>query len=828
MIRFCDREIGNVEYDSLSVKELQEYFLSGHEDEILCVYDSFSTMGYIGIITYYSLQCSINLNGAICDEFVILGPDMWQDARRYFAHRGGYLWTKFLLPILDQDYRLVCFAYEDADANREIRMLRELQENPAALQFSDVYPEYKCVRIYEFNELAYFFAKYLESQGIAVEVNGLMWHGIFNGNECAAPDYECMVIYAEGIEEKKRSLQENFLRSVSVEFECIDKIYEENIRKGIIKDAKGSCADLIERLKGEKEIIILNTGMQEQEAYDFLLGNGVDICCFVNTKADEPCHRMFGKKMVRMAEAKGTYTNAIFIECTEKGSAWGIGQVDYYDYRGYRRNERYILLRDYLEVEEKGLLNILCKAEIVLAGDNYLCRRLYEYLGKKGVQTIRYLDGPWNQDNSSNLPECRAEDIDEETMCLLVEPMYFKMSTEKWEGQLNEWINYIGEKEIDNYTVYFSDMSSFTYVESDYKKVKYTKEYLTPRRIVLGVIDSCSGNLFFQGLVDGHPSILIMEDCYLSMNLFWICVCLSMKESKDILPFLWKLIDKNCGAIINPTAFNEKMEELLSCGSRFTSQELFVMIHVAFMYMLGRNIAENDIGNSIIYWNPHYLARCNLEKCAEWLGAEEMPCDILNIVRNVCMWRGSAIKIYLMSRAEFDVYNTVLGYPDLDKSNYKYSDRVIVRFEDLKCNPRETLEMICEKWGIPWSDMLMQTTHNGERSSWYNGEQEIRDFDLAPVYNSYEKYFSEFDRFRMMLICAPWQRKYGYPYMEISQFSRRELQEMFLKGFRFEELSEIEIKDKNDLTHKMRLQRKIRNCLQNARRDDYTYLSKET
>lgn len=820
MIRFFDKEIGCAEYESLTGMKMLEDFFSKGKDNILCVYDDFNTMEYRGIITWDSYRRAINVSDAIMPEYVILSPEMWQDARQYFAYRNGQYKTEFPLPVFNQDGELECFAYEDADANREIRMLRELQENPTALQFSDIYSEYKCVRIYGFNELAYFFAKYLESQGIAVEVNGSMWEGVFNGNECAVPDYECMEIYAEGIGSKKRTWRENLLRSVSVEFECIDKIYEENIRKGIIKDTKGSCADLIERLKGENEVIILRTGMREQAAYDFLLGQGVDICCFVNTKADEPCHRIFGKKMVRKAEAMRTYANPVFIECAEKGSAWGLGEVDYYDYRGYRRNESYILLRDYLEAGKNGLLNILCKAKIVLAGDSYLCQRLYEYLGEKGVVTIKYLSGPWNRDNSSDLPECHVEDIDEEAMCLLVEPVYYKMSTEKWEGRLNEWIKYIEEKQIDNYTIYFSDMSSFTYVESDYKNDKYTKEYLTPKRIVLGAIGSCSGNLFFQGLVDGHPSILIMEDCYLSMNLFWICVCLSMKETKDILPFLWKLIDNNCGAIFNPTAFNEKMNELLACGKRFTSQELFVMIHIAYMHMWGRNIVGNDIGDKIIYWNPHYMARDTLEKCAEWLGAEKMPCDIFNIARNLCMWLGSTIKVYLLSRAEFDVYDAALCYVGIDKKDYKYSNRVTVRFEDLKCNPRETLKIICEKWEIPWSDTLMHTTHNGEKSSWYNGEQEISDFDLAPVYNLYEKFFSEFDRFRMMLINAPYQRKYGYPYVEITQFSRRELQEMFLKSFRFEELPEIEIKDKNELNQKMRLQRKIKNRLQNAKRDE--------
>ena len=32
-----------------------------------------------------------------------------------------------------------------------------------------------------------------------------------------------------------------------------------------------------------------------------------------------------------------------------------------------------------------------------------------------------------------------------------------------------------------------------------------------------------------------------------------------------------------------------------------------------------------------------------------------------------------------------------------------------------------------------------------------NGIKKIRDFDLTPVYHTYEEYFSEFDRFRIIL-----------------------------------------------------------------------------
>lgn len=45
----------------------------------------------------------------------------------------------------------------------------------------------------------------------------------------------------------------------------------------------------------------------------------------------------------------------------------------------------------------------------------------------------------------------------------------------------------------------------------------------------------------------------------------------------------------------------------------------------------------------------------------------------------------------------------------------------------------------------------------------------------------------EYDRFRLLLIHAPVQKKYGYPYVETDQFTRKVLQEMFLKAFWFED-----------------------------------------
>lgn len=77
----------------------------------------------------------------------------------------------------------------------------------------------------------------------------------------------------------------------------------------------------------------------------------------------------------------------------------------------------------------------------------------------------------------------------------------------------------------------------------------------------------------------------------------------------------------------------------------------------------------------------------------------------------------------------------------------------------------------------------METTVHGETASYDGG---ITGFDMKPVYNLYEEFFSAFDRMRICMINASFQKKYGYSYVRCLDFSRRELQEMFLQDFRWE------------------------------------------
>ncbi len=809
MIRFCNKEVHCIVYEKLDREELLNYFIRDHMDEIICVIENGR---YQGRITYYSLISCEDVYDALIEDFVLLNDDIWQKARNYFANYKYNLHEYVFLPVLNNEKQLICFAYEDRDANAEIRMLRELIEIPNALRFADVYPQYKWVKIYDFNELSYFFAKYLEYFGIPVEVSGLMWKNFFKGNICKVPEYECLKIYGEGTEQRRYNWIENLLESVSVEFECIDHIYEMNLKKGIIKDAVFDRNSLMERLREENEVIILGSGPVEQDVYDFFIHNNIDIFCFANERCEEQEHRLFGKKILSSFEIRAICSNPIFINCVSKNSSWGGGKnVDWYDYLGYKRNDGFFYLRDYLEIEKNGLGNVLKQGEVVLAGDAFLCKTVYFYLKNKNVSTLGYVDLLLENQGVQGIPQVNIEDIKKDTVCLLTIPQFLDSRYEpKFAGRRNEMLNCLKENGIDNYTEYFSDANSLIDIEAD-RQIKYSDTRLMPGRIVLGSIESKSGNVFFRDLLDNHPSILMMFGYdYINNNLFWTCIRLAGEQVEDILPLFWKIYhDEGGQGIYFPKLFNEKMEEFLIKGKKYTSQELFVMFHVAYAYMFGRNI--ENIHNLVIYWEPHTVSRMVLEEYAKWLGSENVPCDIINVVRNICMRNGSFLKGELKTIGKKKAplsgsYNIILGCPDVEKKNYSGSKRWVIRFEDLKKYPRKILEAMCNEWGIEWSETLLETTCRGVEDFYDNRVVKVSGFEMQPVYNTYEEYFSEFDRMRLMIMNAPWQKKYGYPYVEALQFTRKELQEILM-----------ELSEKDELYFKIESQKVMRSRLRRLR-----------
>lgn len=812
MIRFCNKMISNSEHMQIVVLQDRVTFDADIWKNAKYYFSSNTINGAERLL--YPIKEKM-LQGVCYDvvstEGVVLETDVWESATSYFERNKDSADICVLLPVVDNADKLICYAYEDSDADREIRMLNELREMPDIIQFTDVYPDYEYVKIYGFNELAYYFAQYLENLGISVTIEDNLYQLFFHKEQYQTRNDRCLEIYAEGTANDK-NIFDKLLRSASLEFEYIDKIYETNIEKGFIKDAEGDIITLIQKLRSEKEVVICGTGREACDVYDFLIENGIDICCFLDERYDEKCHKLFGKKIVSGQIIRKSYKNPVFIECNSKNSSWGFGGVDYYDYIGYRRNKNFFLIKDYIDIKSNHLSNLLKNKKIILIGNIFLCNKIFKFLEDNQISVTGYLLGEGVQSNKKeNMPEICKENVDEDMICLIVIPEFFsakmQRKQEKEKRYLKKFLNRCG---INDYTDYFSHILAFIDIEE--KNCIQSKSRLMPKRIVLGSIEHACGNVFVKELLDGHPSILMEADWRnLDDKLFWLCICLSLETKENILFWFIKLFEDEWeGKFYNTELFKKKLKELLLFSmDELTSQDLFVMFHIAYMYMYGIDV--QDVSNKIIYWEPHDFPRPILEECVRWLGGD-FQCDILNVVRNIYMRHGSVIKgrIKMGWNAGFDVSAfsyIVWNHPPIDKKIFYKSKRYIFKFEELKLHTSQLLMELCSEWDIEWSETLMETTCK-ENTDYENGF--ARGFDLKPVYNSYEEYFSEFDRFRMSLINAPYQKKYGYPYVEISEFSRKELLEFFLKKNRFEDIADDGIKKKTDL----KLQKMVKTNLQ--------------
>lgn len=719
-------------------------------------------------------------------EQIYFDKNVWRNSHRHFRdHFCDDVTVMHLLPVMDGRGELLCYGWQDDEADRELRMLRELRQCGDMLQFTDIFPQTKEVVVYGCNELAYCFVKYLETQRIKVVVVGKYWN--FLGYESADTDelasQNAMLIYAESLLQNSGWYQ-RIVRSASEGFECINKIYEANVRTGRIRNAGGGFEWLLEQLRN-REVAVVGTGAKAQDVCDLLYEHGIDAAAFVDkvgygTGRDD--RTLLGKMVFGTGYAISHMKEAIFISCG-RGSALGSGQMEIFDYYGYERNKQFFQIDDYTDVPYTNLIHMLKGKSVLLAGDRMLCHILKNYLDKVEEHHINVKYIKLGQDN-----------VDSEEILCIVHP---------WSGTEDVAHNlrlYRLRNEMElagnvSYTRYFSYARAFVMINEYLSRntEKYTVRRLIPKGILLGAIPPVSGNTFIRGILDGHPNVMMLPYSDWNENLFLYCICLVQEKKENILKIFKSIIDD---FVIDADhifyawdKFEENMRDLLALKEQFTSQELFVIFHSAYAGMInGMKMAE--ISEMVIYWEPHYLNRMDFPFLAKWL---ESPCvsgHTLILRRDGIACSGSGYKICKQSNRTYNQPVFVDGI-DLDYIvSDTVSDRVVchywkelkMRFEDLKIHPNKELSRICQTIGISLSNTMLHTTLNGNGWGW-NG---TKDFDLKPVLNKYEEYFSEFDRFRISIICSPYQKKYGYIYENCLEFTRMELWEMFLKEFRFQ------------------------------------------
>lgn len=781
MIRFTDKEICCVMEKEMNRQQILEYFMNGHRGEIICILDENGK--FSGSITYLSIL-GRELSEAVNRNCVILKEDAWEGARKCFERYLQQFGIEPILPVIDEERNLLCFAYQDNEADQELRMLDELTDYKSALGFKDVYPQYEHVTVHGCNELSYYFIVYLRKQGIPVSVSGELWENfeslrdVYKREDYEVIDYKNLNIYGEGVLPKDERLE---LRpSVSAEFECVDKIYENNILEGIIHDAEGNIEDVLKYLKG-KMIAVLGADANAMNLYDFFIANGIDICCFISDK--DTGKEIFGKTVVTRIHAAEMWPNIIFVQPDKKYSAWGFGETNLYHSLGYKRNRQFFLIQDYIELPDTGIKNVLqywikhMTGKMILAGDIHMCFAMKQALG---INNDRIVFWDVLKRYNKEIPHIQGRDIKKEDLCLILLPGYYGCCAQE-DARLDYRKNLLDKYKLELKNYGIVNWLDYPFEDVEWMRAEklyegYDKSIRKPKRIILGAANYCSGNILFKGILSGHPDILVMRDCILGRNLYSFCVRLSMEPVSEIMQTLWELYEEiDRSGFPDKEKFDLSMRTLLAEKERVTSQELFVFLHIAYAESLGLEV--KNVSDVTIYWEPHCVDRDEIEHYAEWLNEAKHEGYIVNIVRNSYIRAGSNVNIFDPHKP-MDRFLTTVYYPVENKKEYSGWKRIVMKFEELKCDPKEMMKRFCDETGLEWSDKFLDV-----QATYKN----ISGFDLAPVYRTWEEYYSGYDRFRICLVKGPWQRKYGYPYVNSLEFSRRELQEMFLKKFRFEQ-----------------------------------------
>ncbi len=725
----------------------------------------------------------------ILPKSIMLGENVWDEGKELFRKNICCdVASVSMIPIENEDEEIVCYAYQDVEANRELRMLRELEAHKEALQFEDIFPKIKEVVICGCNELAYHFVKYLEEQHVKVSVTGEYWDYFGYEKSIDLKRTDKLVICAESILPRTDDLCRTIIKSASSEFECIDKIYEANVKAGKIKDRIEDFARVLKNLRG-KDVVILGTDARAQDAYDLLYQHGIDICYFAKWKCPQSgvggYKTLLGKKITEISKAICEKKDFIFINCNDRNSALGSRDVEFFDYYGYVRNEQFFLLRDYTDIPCSNLVHVLKGRQVWLAGAEKLCMVLANYLRdvEGGDIDVQYVE----------LSQCMS--MKETTVLCIAYPWNgsksFSSNPKVWcfREELSAMVDL-------SYTEYFSSTRAFSLIDlyRNRNHEKYSIKQLFPKGILLGRIPPASGNVFFRGVLDGHPNILKWGYNAFNDNLFRYCICLANEKPQDILKSFKKMFNEEYIFQLERNIacwdeFQKGAEPWLSLKNHFSSQELFIIFHIAYAEMTS-GMKITDLSDKVIYWEPHNCSRDEFPYLAQWLEDEKINGQTIYMHRDNVVRTGSCYKFFKKNPSTLAIFKYMAGndFVEEDEVSYQHWTEFYMRFEDIKLHPKTELMKICNKFEIPWSDTMLRTTNDGE--AWdYQG---VMDFDIKPVFNKYEEYLSVFDRFRISLLCSPYQKMYGYTYESCMKFSRKELQEMFLKKFRFQENLQFE------------------------------------
>lgn len=388
----------------------------------------------------------------------------------------------------------------------------------------------------------------------------------------------------------------------------------------------------------------------------------------------------------------------------------------------------------------------------------------------------------------------------------------------------NDWSTLLAEKKF----VICIGEESFLKPENFSAHFQVSYENCTPQpltvseisRMIFGwKIANVSGTSFLADILDFHPQLLTIPDCFFNDFYPYYMKYLSGKKVKEVVRHFCSLRDEaperslfysithKLHNGVSDELFQElnristdellkKTGELLSDCEIPTAREWITAIYLAFSLCHGRTFTQRVIPAVFMY--PHddmfFLAGVERNRVNFYL---DTVCSFpdykaIAIIRDPVTQAGSVIRFMTethpqaknkQGERQLDPFYCMAFGSLLPKDYFFRTDHVlfghisVVRFEDLKLNPKASLESLTDFLDLSSSDILYKTTWCGlSRSGIATDGRSFEGFDPSPIYNDHARYLSTFDKYRIEMTLYQLMLNYGYRpmYYEGEDFSNNQ------------------------------------------------------
>lgn len=268
--------------------------------------------------------------------------------------------------------------------------------------------------------------------------------------------------------------------------------------------------------------------------------------------------------------------------------------------------------------------------------------------------------------------------------------------------------------------------------------------------------------------------------------------------------------------------FFDELKKFFSKDYKPSKFEWYVGMFLAYQISLGRDLNQR-IAPAVVFHSHHVYWNLTIDMKDNFELFEKFKyLRIISFIRRPTACMASTAAHSIKTDGIYDFWGMLaLSFspplngetndaPTCFSPNFKYLPYMAaVRFEDIKTEPKATLEALLDFLDFEWEDSLLKTTANGTQDNTIgNTGKAIKDFDPTPVFRSKEKFFSPFDLYRIELIFSDLYRNFGYmpEYANDKQkYTKNEIIELFKKPFEYENFLDSDEEIKNFKTFQTKL-----------------------